>query len=269
MGPELLFPQSLIKQQNQIPNEYSADSGDFKITFNENFRNMNYQPNLDQIHDGMYDFERLVAHEILHGLGFTRTLQLDYTHAQWKRAMTGDILQPIDQKWNKNSVIKYLPLSIFESFMYVGSQSLLSIAENIRTKYNTLGNRFMQSILSKRKLYNLATSSNVHLKLPNNSVVYLNASRTFLPSSSLSHLHNIYKNTSDFVIVSGIGKGKTLNSLMKTSNSTNVLGPNVRSILESVGWTTRDKLKSIELVNVSRDFYMMGFSNIHHWNSII
>ena len=195
-----------------------------------------------------------------HGLGFNSNL-LSYKVQHGRKL---DYLAPCLTE-NRGPTTKFVPISVFDSMIH-GSESfsvlnkdLLSIGE-LNMDYNS----FIREVESNPKVlsaatkfYNNADSSNLQMVLPDGTRILLSSNEneqgTYQSGWSISHLHFSMASTMDFLMTPESGSGETLNSILSFLGTDSIYGPKTLKILSVLGYSTPQKMRLLNLTNVSYD----------------
>ena len=249
------FPQALIKQIPNFDSRTLSNVVDFYITINP-AKSFNLVPNQPTIPKEKSDLEYCVAHEILHGMGFTSTLQ----NYKVSILRTVSYLAPLVLRDPINNEYYVNPISIYDSFLYHGKESFAEIGR----AFNTIGKQgitnlkeygdYLESnpdfMASALQLYDLATSEYLNVILPTGEDIMLKIKNKndLNPASSISHFSDEYRQSADFLMTAAHNYGTTLNSEMLKWNSNSVMGPNTMALLEAMGWATRRNPNPVQLI---------------------
>ncbi|RIA89261.1 hypothetical protein C1645_772847 [Glomus cerebriforme] len=260
---ERIYPQALVKQF-QFPEHPKYDDYDVSTQFNARVP-FYFDDDIIPINPLQYDFQYIVTHELLHGLGFY-TLWRPYQDPLAPKGLMPPLVVidsgndgNIEPKtFNEPETVKE---SIFDKFMIrldngtftseyskqIGQYFLDN--ENVTILNEVEFEQTYQFQLMKEML-GLATTPKSLGFLPHDSVNYATDAvilETTLPEfqsgSSLSHVDLLtYNNTKEFLMVYKGTPGRTLNDFVAIGGNYpgGVIGPKIKSILESIGYATED-----------------------------
>lgn len=267
-GVERLYPQSLVKQlQLSTHHEFS----DFDITAGFNSKNEIFWFRGDpEIEDDQVDFELVVVHELLHGLGFSFS---------WDDYLNPDnpiILTPSPSFFNSNFASN-------DSFFFTGFQefaldkylvltrdnsSLNQITKNLN-RFSDIQSNFSNveeftRVFSKspqfndaKKMFNYSINNEtVAFRFTDNEeIIIIETSLVpFRSGSSFSHLDfTLYNNTTDFLMRVKAPRKVTLDDLTSVNgnniNYTNPIGPKTINMLKAIGYVYNYRYYNILLSN--------------------
>ncbi|RHZ84077.1 hypothetical protein Glove_85g154 [Diversispora epigaea] len=247
------YPQALVKQFSLDPHPEYSDL-DIIAHFNAGqewwFRNDNVAIEPEQI-----DFNELILHELIHGLGFESSWNddLEYLDRQKTTGLTPDFL------FHSNEFLGFYEY-IFDRYVnFLSSSSVVSTSTSYtyqlnmavakKTSFNTYSD-FVTEVKSSSQ-WKYAESALIHA-ITNYSLYFAPAKYTssnkgvylesglypFARGSSISHVSIIYEKTPDFLMTWKQDPGETLEETIQFVNYTSPIGPGILSILESIGYET-------------------------------
>lgn len=243
IDPFYWYPQALAKQlapsnqekawaKSDIDAEFNHDRGS-DPTLPKGMPRFWFRESKKVIQAAQYDFEYVVLHEILHGMGFSTS---------WNTYIPGKKSQPLlplitpwfnfDKQPNGQVVANGCnPLTIFDKFVYsrVDNRSLttsylLMTGDGLiipNQSFKTWAKKFDQSaaLTEAKRIYKLATTKNaIEFRLKNGNAVVLHTGYpVFKPGSSLTHVdQSFYTKTSSFLMRPEASEGMTLAGLGAT-----------------------------------------------------
>lgn len=276
LGALFTSPQALVKQLNFATITLNYDTYDITAQFNSkiDFWFANDPP----IMPGQIDFEFLVLHELMHGLGFI-SLWRDYFE---RKILTPCPLTPAssnkDMAANERYVFQGFIESAFDRHIIdktlgtrlsVYTARLDQFSHGPGTVFLTLRSFLDEFLLSSQartalRLYRLATTPGAMAFIPNitSSSNQADSARVLTPNrflletsilkyrigSTITHFdYNTFTDTPDFLMRWIVDDGITLNSAVYKSNHATMpaigtehdgIGPAVLRVLESLGYRT-------------------------------
>jgi len=277
-GTKYLYPQPLVKQMDDIGIYLATD-----ITSDFNSDYSFYFSGDDIIEDGQIDFEYVVMHELIHGLGFATAFQ-KYFSLVAKVIDDQDFLSPGLSLINNTYVSNWRSIQIFD-------KNVVSTADNVSlnefnndiTKFTGSSgllsplqyhNEFIKSIKpyqAAKHILNVAankTGSLVFRTSDGDEITLYTKDKEFLQGTSIAHLSDDYRYCPDFIMISDVSplQGKTIDTMYKEFGDHNpygAIGPNVLKILKEIGWEIADPPNNIE------KFYSNSFAvNVEASSSI-
>ncbi|KAG4099894.1 hypothetical protein H8356DRAFT_1037378 [Neocallimastix lanati (nom. inval.)] len=259
-GNKFLYPQPLVKQMDDIGIYLATD-----ITSDFNSDYSFYFSGDPVIEDGQIDFEYVVIHELIHGLGFATAFQ-KYFSLVAKVIDDQDFLTPGLSLINNTYVSNWRSIQIFDKNV-VSTQNNVSLNtyNNIIMKFSsTLGlvsplqyhNEFIRSVgpyQAAKHVLEVASNKTGSLVFQTSNGDRINLytkDKEFLQGTSIAHLSDEYKFSPDFIMISDVSplQGKTLSMMYeqygKDKNGKRheygAIGPNVLKILQELGWEIAD-----------------------------
>jgi len=290
-GTKFLYPQPLVKQMDDIGIYLSTD-----ITADFNSDYSFYFSGDDIIEDGQIDFEYVVIHELIHGLGFATAFQ-KYFSLVAKVIDDQDFLSPGLSLINNTYVSNWRSIQIFD-------KNVVSTENNISfNDYNKdivqfsspagllspleYHNQFVRSekpYQAAKHLLDVAsnkTGSIVFHTSEGDDIVLYTKNKEFLQGTSIAHLSDDYKYTPDFIMISDVSplQGRTLNSMYweyGNNNPYGAIGPSVLKILKEIGWDIAEPPQNIEnfysravVANIESSSDAQKINNIIGINSVV
>ncbi|ORX68086.1 hypothetical protein BCR32DRAFT_286159 [Anaeromyces robustus] len=250
-GTKYLYPQPLVKQMDDMGIYLTTDiTSDFNSDYSFYFSGDN------QIEDGQIDFEYVVIHELIHGLGFATAFQ-KYFSLVAKVIDDQDFLSPGLSLINNTYVSSWRSIQIFDkNIVSTKDNKPLNSYNNDIMKFTTTSrllspleyhNEFIRSqapYQAAKHILNVAsnkTGSLVFKTSEGEDIVLYTKDNEFLQGTSIAHLADSYKYSSDFIMISDVSplQGKTLSQMyyeFGDNNPYGALGPNVLKILKEIGW---------------------------------
>ncbi|ORX41480.1 hypothetical protein BCR36DRAFT_416735 [Piromyces finnis] len=259
-GTKYLYPQPLVKQMDDIGIYLSTD-----ITSDFNSDYSFYFSGDDIIEDGQIDFEYVVIHELIHGLGFATAFQ-KYFSLVAKVIDDQDFLSPGLSLTNNTYVSNWRSIQIFDKNV-VSTKNNISLNDYNKDiiKFTASGllsplqyhNEFIRSekpYQAAKNILDVASNeagSLVFQTSLGDKIVLYTKNKEFLQGTSIAHLSDDYKYTPDFIMISDVSplQGRTLNSMYwkyGNNNPYGAIGPNVLKILKEIGWNIAEEPKNIE-----------------------
>lgn len=258
-GTRYLFPQPLVKQMDEVSVFMASD-----ITADFNSDYSFYFAGDDKIEEGQVDYEFVVLHELIHGLGFATSFQ-KYFSDVIKVTDSQDFLTPSLALINETYISNWRPIQIFDkNVLSTGTQTSFDNYSNDITGFvasrNNLSaleyhNEFISSIKpyqAAKAVYqsasNQAGSLVFHTSQGKDIILY--TKDEFMQGSSIAHLDDKYIKSPDFIMISDVSpfQGRTLASLYKEYGENHpygAIGPNVLSILSEIGWEIAEEPANI------------------------
>lgn len=195
----------------------------------------------------------------MHGLGFYSNWQ-NYIGQLGVNALTPDLsallqgerLLGIDETSGEIVLTSALE-SVFDQFMVTLPD--MKSTSSLTRKFNQVRRRRQQTFLQileqsgvldeAKAMYQLGTTGgSLGFVAPNSSSVTLvleTALSPFQSGSSISHVdYALYGDSADFLMRFMQERGLTLAQAMARSSSSSPIGPNLRQVLQSIGYTTMD-----------------------------
>ncbi|CAG8521099.1 7260_t:CDS:2 [Acaulospora colombiana] len=258
------YPQALVKQM-QLPNHPSFGPYDITAFFNTQ-ANMFFQGD-STIQSDQFDFEYIVTHEFIHGLGFA---------SSWRNYLTDTpiLLTPLPDFLNDvtsdNSPVDFTGFDelAFDRYMQLTEPGKAPVMMTSLTKkinsFTKIGTQFAtandllntfanspQFNLSQQLMFDAETPHTMSfLTNSNDSVTLETKLNPFEDGSSVSHVDTLYKSTSDFLMAFSAFNGVTLDEVISKTNGTSALGPNLLKVLETLGID----LMAIRVITVPLEF---------------
>ncbi|CAG8511202.1 10277_t:CDS:2 [Funneliformis caledonium] len=254
-GVERHYPQALVKQ---LPFERHPDFGPFDILAKFNSEaDYWFEGDESQIKPNQADFQLVVLHELIHGLGFYSSWNdfFDFVNPQGLTPIPS-----VEGELNENSgmIFNGFIENIFDKYLiFLSSGEYVS---NITTVINTIVNekgKFYETpkdFIIKFKSSPQYLQSQMMLKtatipfslgfLPKNAndsseaIVLETTLNPFQTGSSLGHVdYKTYMNTSDFLMTYKQGSGLTLGDYMSIGGNYTggPIGPKLRQVLKTMG----------------------------------
>ncbi|CAG8776864.1 3124_t:CDS:2 [Dentiscutata erythropus] len=252
-----LYPQALVKQfQFKTHPEYGPY--DILAMFNSAGTNFWFEGDGNMGHD-QQDFLYVVLHELIHGLGFASNWG-DYINENNPKAMTPDIALVPD---GSDSTLKFNGFMESAFDKYIINMSSGHRTSEITNKLNTFANE-TGTKFSDDDDFNAKFKSSPQYKLALNMMktVITPSSLGFLPhdsndlaeaiilethlnpyqeGSSVSHVDfNTYNTTNDFLMKYLADLGVNLRTMTTSRGCTEIIGPKLKLILETIGYATSD-----------------------------
>ena len=252
MKKEVTILQSLAKQYEQVGDM----AVDLKILVDPNV-NWNMTPNLSEISNDEFDLEMVIAHELVHVLGFGSFLEL--IDDRGNNYLTTSFIQS-----KRSGKQRLLPLSSFDRLIHSNDGSFAdfgNVFEKTISETKSFedfeaelaqNSEFMSAI---SKLYFIAIRNDVYLKFPDGSTANVQTGKVFVQGTTLGHFSDRYITTQDFLMSSFIEQGETLNSMMLKNNSTSILGPETFKVLRAIGWDVGDGPSPVKFVDILPESY--------------
>ncbi|KXS18758.1 hypothetical protein M427DRAFT_29644 [Gonapodya prolifera JEL478] len=246
-----LIPQALLKNTYSAPLPYSDN--DITAMFNADF-SWWFQGD-PPIYADQQDFESVVVHEFLHGMGFLTGWN------KWFNVATQDFLTPPYYSWANGTFFSWAPQYIFDSLMIESSSyAPISSYYNAITSFNVASGTTVSNFVdvfrstggasysASRELYGMATSGGQHISILSDisygggNSVPLWTDSAYSAGTTLSHFDDELETTPDFLMISFARAGTTLDQKIADNGGYmyGALGPNVVAILDLIGWTIND-----------------------------
>lgn len=244
-GTTRYYPQALVKQLG-IPSRIQFS--DYDVLANFNSRANLYFKDDGSINSDQFDFEYIVTHEFIHGLGFfSYWANYDYDV---------DLLTPFPE-FLYNSDGQYINFtrfveSAFDRYMLLTEpgkpsqrmtqfvsefNSILPIGTNLTT--SEFFDKFQRSSafdLGKRLAKDAVTPLTMSFVTSDNTRVLLETKiNPYAQGSSISHVDTSYNDGPDFLMEYSMTPGITLDKLITKNSGTSVIGPNLTNILVTLG----------------------------------
>ncbi|CAJ0632566.1 3426_t:CDS:2 [Entrophospora sp. SA101] len=265
-GVVRLYPQSLVKQFGLATHPEFLPS-DINAEFNSNYEYW-FEDDVTPINQNQTAFVLLTTHELMHGLGFL---------SLWDNYLSPTELVPhinyIDAPTPPAIIFNGFFESIFDRFLIVSESGtpLSSFTAELNT-FATIGTQFDSSddFMAKFKAspqYAKATEMLKYSTTPlslaflakgldfktivpdktaNDSLYYLETSLVpYKTGSSGSHVSiDLYEKTSEFIMVYLIRPARGVKDAIKDGGNYvgGAIGPKLKSVFESMGYTTADNL---------------------------
>ncbi|KAG4085697.1 hypothetical protein H8356DRAFT_1738594 [Neocallimastix lanati (nom. inval.)] len=259
-GTKFLYPQPLVKQMDDVGVYLATD-----ITSDFNSDYSFYFSGDPVIEDGQIDFEYVVIHELIHGMGFATGFQ-KYFSLVAKVIDDQDFLSPGLSLINNTYVSNWRSIQIFDKSVVstVNNVSLNTYNNDIMKFTSTSGlvsplqyhNEFIRSVgpykAAKRVLEVASnkTGSLVFQTSKGDRINLYTKENEFLQGTSIAHLSDEFKYSSDFIMISDVSplQGKTISMMYdeygKDKNGKRheygAIGPSVLKILNEIGWEIAD-----------------------------
>jgi len=264
-GTKLLYPQPLIKQINDIGIYLAAD-----ITSDFNSDYSFYFSGDPIIEDGQIDFEYVVIHELIHGLGFATAFQ-KYFSLVAKVIDDQDFLSPGLSLINNTYVSNWRSIQIFDKSVVstANDVSLNTYNNDIMKFVSTSGlvspleyhNEFIRSVgpyQAAKRVLEVASNKTGSLVFQTSSGDRINLytkENEFLQGTSIAHLSDEFKFSPDFIMISDVSplQGKTISMMYEKYGideqgnryKYGAIGPNVLKILKEIGWEIAEPPENI------------------------
>ena len=147
---------------------------------------------------------------------------------------------------NQNGTSLNYQLTIFDKFVYSSNKRplkdvIMELSSNLKNQTKNIYN-----LLYKHE-------KSIKFKIDNNTFVDLYSTRTFKAGSTISHLDNSFKYSSDELMI------HCSNPIKKNEKSyLKIYGPKTIRILESIGWSTRKRIQNInnKVLNVNFSMFL-------------
>lgn len=258
-GVERLYPQALVKQF-QLSKQPEFSYFDITAGFNSNNEIFWFRGD-PEIKEDQVDFELVLVHEFLHGLGFTFSWD-DYLNPDNPSILTPS---PSFFNYNTNSAVngsffftdfqeyaldKYLVLTHDNSSLNQITKNLNRFS-NIQSNFTNIEEFtrvFAKSpqYFDARKMFNYSTNrGTIAFRFPDNeeNIIIETSLVPFRSGSSFSHLDFAsFNNTKDFLMRIKAPRKVTLNNLTSVNgndiNYTNPIGPITIRMLRTIGYVT-------------------------------
>ncbi|CAG8473384.1 6960_t:CDS:10 [Acaulospora morrowiae] len=252
-GVTRYYPQALVKQMN-LENHPAFGPYDITAFFNTQ-ANMFFKGDPD-IGPDQFDFEYIVTHEFVHGLGFA---------SSWRSYLTDTpvILTPLPDFLNDaeslNSPATFTGFSelAFDRYMQLKEPGKPAINMTTLTKqinsFVKIGTRFKtvndllntfanspQFNLTQQLLIDAETPFTMSFVTRDSSVsLFLETKlNPFQDGSSVSHVDTQFKASSDFLMAFSAFNGTTLDDIIKKTGGKSALGPKLLKVLSTLGYST-------------------------------
>jgi hypothetical protein len=248
-----LYPQALVKQFQLSNNDnYEFIEYDIIAEFNSEFSF--WFRGDPEINSEQVDFELVLIHELLHGLGFLTS---------WDDYLSMETLSPIpsflntDAFSNQDQIIftGFQEFAMDKYLVFTNNNSSLGIITDIlnqfsinKTEFNSMDDfkiEFANSpqFIEAKKMFNISAKSGmIAFRNPNENLDILMETSLvpFMPGSSISHLdRNTVSNTLDFLMKFKAPYNVTLDDITSINgnnlNYTNPIGPLTIKMLKSIG----------------------------------
>ncbi|CAG8623439.1 5299_t:CDS:2 [Acaulospora morrowiae] len=251
-----LYPQALVKQM-QFPSHPEFSTYDITALFSST-ADVFFKEDVT-IQTNQYDFEYIVTHEYIHGLGFI---------SYWREWFVPDFpdLTPYPEflvdNTDPSKPITYTGFTetAFDRYMVLNTTDkikMTTLAQQIN-KFAPIGKKFPslisfeESFLDSRQSYIAENLSYAAINpysmdfVTNDSTPVILETKIipFNPGSSVTHVDTLYMNTSDFLMVYVAQPGITLDDIIiKNGNASGgAIGPYLTKVLETLGYTTANNL---------------------------
>jgi hypothetical protein len=241
LNKTFLYPQSLVKQLNIASIQFS--NFDIWTSINSN-QNWYFKDQRTPMTPDQFDFEFIVIHELLHGLGFKSNLMYSGSLRRLRFTNTrADYLVPPASYNPTTREMSFAKSSPYDALINNGNSTFEALQDQLSFKfrtndYATFFRQFEASLqlAAAEQMYSVATSDGVFITLPSNQSVLLHTTENFTQGTSLSHVAFEYTTLPDFVMIPSGIPGFYLDYLIRGSQGTSVLGPRILSILQVIGW---------------------------------
>jgi hypothetical protein len=220
--------------------------------FNSEYSNFWFRGD-QEINSEQIDFELILIHELLHGLGFGTS---------WDDYLNYDnlgILTPSLSFLNSNVTIKFTGFNEFamdKYLVFTKDNSSLSIITDLLNQFSINNTDFVNmkqfaiefsnspQFIEAKRMFNISTTRDmVAFRIPfdNYNVLMETSLVPFMPGSTFSHLdYNTVRNTTDFLMKFDASYNVTLDDLTSingyNSDYTNPIGPLTIRMLQSIGY---------------------------------
>ncbi|RIB20978.1 hypothetical protein C2G38_2140878 [Gigaspora rosea] len=243
-----LYPQALLKQMN-MRNRPQFGSYDILANFNSQ-ANMFFRGD-GQIKQGQNDFEYIVTHEFLHGLGFG---------SSWRNYFSADILTPLPVD-NGASFGGFMETR-FDKFMFVKQNGTFVPMSSLTKQLNNFftNKKFSNNIDTSRQFTNspqfaltkqlftaASTPSSMNFVTNSNDQILLETSlKPFQEGSSVSHVDQSFMQNGEFLMTFAARDGITLDDIAQKNGISNSagIGPKTLNALATLGYTIQDNPNS-------------------------
>jgi len=245
-----LYPQALVKQL-QLSNHYEFLEYDILAEFNSGFSKFWFRGDAE-INDEQVDFELVLIHELLHGLGFITSWDdyLNYDNLGVLTPIPSFLIQDIDGKHGSIKFTGFQEFAMDKYLVFTNDNSSLGTITDLLNQFSTNKTEFINKkefaidfanspqFIEAKKMFNLSTMSGMisfNNPIENLNILMETSLVPFLPGSTFSHLdNNSVSNTSDFLMKFKIPHNITLDDI--TSKYTNPIGPKTIKMLKSIGY---------------------------------
>ncbi|RHZ70607.1 hypothetical protein Glove_269g14 [Diversispora epigaea] len=271
------YPQALVKQLGN-PNNAQYNDYDILAAFNSQ-ANLYFKGDLP-IGNEQYDFEYVVTHEYIHGLGF-----FPYWNDYGKNLLTPypDFLAGVTSV-NQEITFTGFVETVFDRYMvltepgkasqkmtqFVGEfNSIVPIGTTLKVSdfYSKYQNSQVFG-LSEQLLKDAITPNTMSFVTSDNTSVLLETKiNPYAPGSSICHVDTSYGNGSDFLMGFSAIPGISLDDLVAKNHGTSALGPNLIKVLGTLGYSingqSNNQPNNIQKDNSSRSIkYSFSYNTI-------
>ncbi|RIA95644.1 hypothetical protein C1645_756933 [Glomus cerebriforme] len=254
-----LYPQALVKQF-QLPKHPQFAPIDINAVFNSNSSTFWFRGD-PPIGKDQVDFEIVLVHEFLHGLGFVNSWD-DYINLDNPSSLTPNpsflFVNPEDSDV-KNGTITFTGFQeyILDKFLVLTKDnSSTTLITNKLNQFTPISTNFTdekdfitaftkspQYIETTNMFQNSITRGTLAIRLPDNgdNVLLETSLVPYKPGSTLSHVDfNTFSNTTDFLMRFKAPRQAILDDLTTINgndpNYTNPIGPKTIRILQALGY---------------------------------
>ncbi|RIB05233.1 hypothetical protein C2G38_2047766 [Gigaspora rosea] len=251
-----LYPQALVKQfQFKTHPEY----GPYDITAMFNSAGTSFWFDGDgNIGPKQQDFLFVVLHEIIHGLGFASNWG-DYINDDNPKAITPDVCLIPDDDDSKLTFNGFMESAFDKYIINMSSGHRTSETTNKLNQFANATTKFSDDAQFKAKfksspqyqlardMMNIVTTPSSLGFLPHDSnttaqaIILETSLNPYQQGSSFSHVDfNTYNNTGDFLMKYLADRGVSLRTMTTSRGCTDIIGPKLKLILETIGYATSD-----------------------------
>ncbi|CAG8446964.1 2398_t:CDS:2 [Diversispora eburnea] len=240
------YSQALVKQ---LGNPDNAQYNDYDILASFNSQANLYFKGDSSIGDEQYDFEYVVTHEYIHGLGFYPYWN-DYANLLTPYP---EFLAEVNNTEQEITFTGFVETA-FDRHMVLtepgeASQRMTKLVDKFNSivpigttlKVNDFFIKYENSEvygLSKQLLKDAVTPKTMSFITSDNTSVLLETRiNPYAVGSSICHVDRSYQNGSDFLMAFSAIPGKTLDELIAQNHGTSALGPNLIKVLGTLGYT--------------------------------
>jgi hypothetical protein len=247
-----LYPQALVKQL-QLTNNYEFIEYDILAEFNSEYSNFWFRGD-PEINSEQIDFELILIHELLHGLGFGTSWD-DYLNYDY----SGILTPSLSFVNSNNGSVKFTGFHEFamdKYLVFTKDNSSLSVITDLLNQFSINNTDFVNmkqfaiefanspQFIEAKKMFNISTTSDMvafRIPIDNFNVLMETSLVPFMPGSTFSHLdYNTVRNTTDFLMKFDAPYNVTLDDLSSingyNSDYTNPIGPLTIKMLQSIGY---------------------------------
>ncbi|CAG8820222.1 21155_t:CDS:2, partial [Racocetra persica] len=209
-----LYPQALVKQMN-LKNRPQYGPYDILANFNSQ-ANMFFRGD-GKIKQGQNDFEYIITHEFIHGLGFG---------SSWRNYFSADILTPLPV--TDGLRLSGFMESEFDRYMFVKQNGTFVPITSLTKQFNSLFTNSSisltqfanssQFLLSQQLFTAASTQFAMQFVISSKDQVFLETGlKPFQEGSSISHVDKSFMQNGDFLMTFAAKDGVTLDDFSQSN----------------------------------------------------